>query len=56
VNKTWDMRSTEFDFVEPDKKTGELHQTKGKYYTEGDVEIVKKQIVASYNAIKAKEV
>jgi DNA helicase-2/ATP-dependent DNA helicase PcrA len=54
TSRSWDMRSTEFDFVEPDKKTGEYIKQKVNI-TPGDVEIVKKQIVASYNAIKAKK-
>jgi DNA helicase-2/ATP-dependent DNA helicase PcrA len=52
--KSWDMRTAEFDFVEPDKKTGEFLKQKVAI-TPADMEIVKGQIVRSYRSIKAKQ-
>ncbi len=54
ATKNWDMRSTEFDFVEPDKKTGEYIKQKVNIIP-SDVETVKQQIISSYSAIKAKQ-
>jgi DNA helicase-2/ATP-dependent DNA helicase PcrA len=52
--KSWDMRTAEFDFVEPEKKTGEFLKEKVAI-TPSDISIVKGQIVRSYKAIKAKQ-
>lgn len=54
VNKNWEMRSTEFDFVEPDKKSGAYIKQKVAI-TPTDVQTVKEQIVFAYNQIKAKK-
>ena len=54
TTKNWNMRSTEFDFVEPDKKTGEYIKQK-VIITPSDVETVKHQIITSYKAIKDKK-
>jgi DNA helicase II / ATP-dependent DNA helicase PcrA len=54
TTQQWEMRSTEFDFIEPDKKTGAYIKQKVNI-TSSDTEIVKKQIVSSYKSIKAKE-
>jgi DNA helicase-2/ATP-dependent DNA helicase PcrA len=48
------MKSAEFDFVEPDKASGEYIK-KGVDITFDDVEIVKQQITSTYSKIKAKE-
>jgi len=52
--KSWEMRTAEFDFVEPDKKTGEFIKQKVAI-TPADMEIVKGQIIRSYRSIKAKQ-
>ena len=54
TTKNWNMRSTEFDFVEPDKKTGEYIKQK-VIITPSDVDTVKHQIITSYKAIKDKK-
>lgn len=54
ATKNWEMRSTEFDFVEPDKETKEYIKQKVNI-TGNDLEIVKNQIVTTYSAIKAKQ-
>jgi DNA helicase-2/ATP-dependent DNA helicase PcrA len=53
-NTTWQMQSAEFDFVEPDKASGEYIKQR-VYITPQDVEIVKQQITSTYTKIKAKE-
>jgi DNA helicase-2/ATP-dependent DNA helicase PcrA len=50
----WNMLSAEFDFVEPEKSTGNFVKEK-LYITEQDVEFVGKQIKESYQAIKNKQ-
>lgn len=52
--KQWEMRSAEFDFVEPDPLDGHFHKEKVSI-TPVDLEIVKKQVIEVYNKIKAKE-
>jgi DNA helicase-2/ATP-dependent DNA helicase PcrA len=49
-NNNWNVVSTEFDFVEPDRKTQLYHKEK-VVITPHDVEVVKKQIAATYNQI-----
>jgi DNA helicase-2/ATP-dependent DNA helicase PcrA len=52
--KNWEMKSAEFDFVEPDKTSGEYlkqHVT----ITHEDMIVVKNQILASYKSIMNKE-
>jgi DNA helicase-2/ATP-dependent DNA helicase PcrA len=51
--KSWEMRTAEFDFIEPDKKTGQFLKEKVAI-TPTDISIVKSQIIQSYQAIKAK--
>ena len=53
-NTTWQMQSAEFDFVEPDKATGEYIKQR-VLITNDDVAIVKQQITSTYTKIKAKE-
>ena len=53
-NTTWQMKSAEFDFVEPDKATGKYIK-QPVLITSDDVEIVKQQITSTYSKIKAKE-
>lgn len=53
-NTSWQMHSAEFDFVEPDKATGEYIRHRVNI-TPADVAIVKQQIVATYANIKAKK-
>jgi DNA helicase-2/ATP-dependent DNA helicase PcrA len=53
VTKSWEMRSTEFDFVEPDKKTGAYIKQK-VMITPEDVTVVKSQIKSTYSNIKLK--
>jgi DNA helicase-2/ATP-dependent DNA helicase PcrA len=53
-NTTWQMKSAEFDFVEPDKATGKYIK-QPVLITNDDVEIVKQQITSTYTKIKAKE-
>jgi len=48
----WQYASTAFDFVEPDAKTGKFHKQK-VVLSDEDATIVKKQIVDTYNNIKA---
>jgi DNA helicase-2/ATP-dependent DNA helicase PcrA len=52
--KQWEMRSAEFDFVEPDQIDGHFHKEKVAI-TPIDLEIVKKQVIDVYSKIKAKE-
>lgn len=52
-NTSWQMQSAEFDFVEPDKATGEYIKHR-VYINPDDVEIVKQQITTTYANIKAK--
>jgi DNA helicase-2/ATP-dependent DNA helicase PcrA len=52
--KSWDMQSAEFDFIEPDKKSGEYKKEK-IYITEQDVAVVKEQIRNTYRSIKNHE-
>lgn len=52
-NTLWQMLSAEFDFVEPDKATGEYIKQRVAITTE-DVNVVKKQITDTYANIKAK--
>lgn len=52
-NKTWVMRSTEFDFVEPEKETGDYKKEK-VHITPQDIDLVSDQIVYAYESIKAK--
>lgn len=48
------MQSAEFDFVEPDKATGEYIKHR-VYISQPDVDIVKQQITSTYENIKAKK-
>jgi DNA helicase-2/ATP-dependent DNA helicase PcrA len=48
----WQYAGTAFDFVEPDAKTGDFYKQK-VVLSEEDASIVKKQIVDTYNNIKA---
>jgi DNA helicase II / ATP-dependent DNA helicase PcrA len=50
----WEMRTCEFDFVEPDKKTGEFTKVRVPI-SPNDVNIVLGQIDYAYAKIKAKE-
>lgn len=52
--KNWEMRTAEFDFIEPDKKSGEFVKYRVAITSE-DVGIVKQQIVKTYTSIKAKQ-
>ncbi len=52
--KKWEMRSAEFDFVEPDKDSGKFYK-EPIAITPQDVSFVQNQIVAVYNKIKNKE-
>lgn len=53
LNQThWQYAGTAFDFVEPDAKTGDFHK-QNVVLSEEDASIVKKQIVDTYNNIKA---
>ncbi|MES2779695.1 MAG: ATP-dependent DNA helicase [Bacteroidota bacterium] len=52
--KNWEMRTAEFDFIEPDKKSGEFVKQRVAITPE-DVGVVKQQIVKTYNSIKAKQ-
>ncbi len=52
--RKWEMRSTEFDFIEPDRDSGAFTKARVNI-TPHDVEIVKEQIRSSYAKIKAKE-
>lgn len=53
-NTPWQMQSAEFDFVEPDKATGEYIKHR-VYISQPDVDIVKQQITSTYENIKAKK-
>lgn len=50
IKRDWNVISTEFDFVEPDRKTQTYHKEK-VVITPHDVEVVKKQIAGAYNQI-----
>jgi DNA helicase-2/ATP-dependent DNA helicase PcrA len=50
----WEMRTCEFDFVEPDKKTGEFTKVRVPI-SPTDVNTVLEQIDFAYAKIKAKE-
>lgn len=52
-NTLWQMQSAEFDFVEPDKVSGEYIKQRVTI-TPKDIEVVKKQIITTYANIKAK--
>lgn len=52
-NTTWQMQSAEFDFVEPDKASGEYIKHR-VYIKPEDVDIVKQQIITTYANIRAK--
>ncbi len=51
--RNWEMISAEFDFVEPDKKTGEYFKQK-VLFSSDDIHIVKQQIQSTYDSIKSK--
>lgn len=53
TTQSWEMKSTEFDFVEPDKKSGAYIKHK-VHIMPSDIETVKNQIITSYKNIKAK--
>jgi DNA helicase II / ATP-dependent DNA helicase PcrA len=53
-SKNWNMVSAEFDFVEPDKKTGEYIKQKVSF-SQDDIKIVTTQLVTAYLAIKNKQ-
>jgi DNA helicase-2/ATP-dependent DNA helicase PcrA len=50
----WRMQSAEFDFVEPDKNTGEFVKKK-VFITDADTELVGKQITQAYQSIKNRQ-
>jgi DNA helicase-2/ATP-dependent DNA helicase PcrA len=50
--RSWKMVSVEFDFVEPDKKTGEFRKEK-VLVTQEDEQVVKQQIQEAYSRIMA---
>lgn len=52
--KNWEMRTAEFDFIEPDKKNGAFVKHRIAV-TPDDVAIVKQQIIQTYASIKAKQ-
>ncbi len=52
--KNWEMKSAEFDFVEPDKTSGEFLKQQVAV-THEDITIVKNQIIDSYKRIMNKE-
>ena len=54
TTKNWEMRSAEFDFVEPDKDTGNFHKEPVPI-TPQDLATVQQQIVSVYAKIKNKE-
>jgi DNA helicase-2/ATP-dependent DNA helicase PcrA len=54
TNKKWEMRSAEFDFVEPDKDSGKFHKEPVPI-TPQDLAVVQQQIVSVYAKIKNKE-
>lgn len=53
-NKEWEMRSAEFDFVEPDKDSGEFFRQRILLNHE-DIETVKRQIKETYERIIRKD-
>jgi DNA helicase-2/ATP-dependent DNA helicase PcrA len=53
-NKTWEMKSTEFDFIEPDTDSKKFIKQRVNITSE-DVEIVKHQIKSAYTKILNKE-
>lgn len=54
ATRNWEMVSAEFDFVEPDKKTGEYSKQK-LWINPSDISIVTNQIAETYANIKAKK-
>ncbi len=52
--KNWEMKTTEFDFVEPDKSSGEFLKQQVNITNE-DILIVRNQIIDSYTKIKNKQ-
>ncbi|MEX0811745.1 MAG: ATP-dependent DNA helicase [Chitinophagales bacterium] len=52
LDKNWKVLSSEFDFVEPDSKTGDFHKEKIPI-TDEAVKIVKSQIKSAYERIVA---
>ncbi len=52
--KNWEMRSAEFDFIEPDKVSNEFKKHRVAI-TSKDVELVKQQIQTAYSGIKGKQ-
>jgi DNA helicase-2/ATP-dependent DNA helicase PcrA len=54
TSQDWEMRSVEFDFVEPDRDTGEFIRHRVDIDAT-DVETVKKQVVSTYRSIMNKE-
>lgn len=50
--RDWKMVSAEFDFIEPDKKSGEFYKEK-VFITKEDQDFVTEQIVSSYQRIMA---
>lgn len=56
ATKKWEMRSSEFDFVEPINQAGQHHFHKEKItIIPSDIEIVKEQIISTYKRIMNKE-
>jgi DNA helicase-2/ATP-dependent DNA helicase PcrA len=51
--KGWKVISTEFDFIEPDKKTG--HQKRKIYIEPRDTETVTQQLAAVWQKIQARD-
>ena len=51
--KGWKVISTEFDFIEPDKKTG--HQKRKIYIEPRDIETVTQQLTAVWQKIQARD-
>ncbi|MES2558710.1 MAG: ATP-dependent DNA helicase [Bacteroidota bacterium] len=52
--KNWEMRTAEFDFIEPDRKSGGFVKHKVAITPE-DITVVKQQIIKAYHAIKTKQ-
>jgi len=52
--KNWECRSSEFDFIEPDKDSGDFFKEKVAI-APSDIEVVRKQITESYAKISQKE-
>lgn len=50
-SNTWNVVSTEFDFVEPDQKSGEFHKEK-VIITDADLDTVRAQIADTYSKIQ----